>query len=136
LLVLAGSACATGHDGPNSQEPKLSKEPATEPVSASIDAQSDDGQGAVDDGQGAVGDARPVLVTLETGRERLTVHSTSDGPRYSVTTAAGRLVARNLDAIELAEHHPELSDLLRSGTARGPYLDARFVDSPAGDEHR
>jgi hypothetical protein len=63
----------------------------------------------------------------------MTLVATSAGVKVTVR-AGSTLVADQVDVDTLRSIDPELYDILRSGTARRPYLDATLYPSSRRDE--
>ena len=61
----------------------------------------------------------PVIVHLETRGEVVTIMSGHDGPVYTVTTKAGRILAQHLSAQELQAKLPNIYHLLKTSYADG-----------------
>ncbi|MCS6914172.1 MAG: hypothetical protein RMK29_12990 [Myxococcales bacterium] len=53
-------------------------------------------------------DSWPVLGHIHTRHERLTIHSTPAGPRFTVRDASGRIISRDLTRSALRQRHPVL----------------------------
>jgi hypothetical protein len=75
---------------------------------------------------------RPVIGHFETRTHLITVHSSAEGPRFTLTTREGEVVGRDLPAGEFQAHHPALFDVFRSSVAGGTgqaqgQLDARVL---------
>ena len=69
--------------------------------------------------------AGPVIVHLRTRHQLITIYSTSAGPRFTVHTANGQLLDRDLNIRELEERHSSIHKLYRSAIASdGVLLDA------------
>ena len=76
----------------------------------------------------------PVICHINTREHLVTIHSSDDGPRFSVSTNDGKDViagGRTLD--EFADQHPRAYNLYQSGIAQGadaPVLDASLTPLP------
>ena len=68
-----------------------------------------------------------VIGVVQLRDERMTIHSTPDGVRFTVATRDGAVLGRGLSPTELAARHEVLYRVYRSGyAANEPYVDARL----------
>src|SRR5207249_513278 len=68
----------------------------------------------------------PPIIGHFVGRmHTITMHASSEGPRFTVATADGHVLVEALSASEIAEQYPEIYKLYRSTFAQSDgYLDA------------
>ena len=69
-------------------------------------------------GPAAVAARAPVIGRLRTRDHVLTVLASGSGPRFSLSTSTGSLVADDIDPAELDRYEPELAAAYRNSVAR------------------
>ena len=112
-------------------QPSSTPSPAIEPESKQAarslpthTATGNAAHAATDQGTGEI-----IIGTLQHRDEALVISASGHGPRFSVRSARGHVIARGLSEAELGHKHEELHRIYRNGVARqpgGPFLDARL----------
>jgi hypothetical protein len=69
--------------------------------------------------------APPIIGQLRGRNHTIIIHASSDGPRFTVTTPDGRVVAAALTSDEIRATHPEIYDTYKKTLAQyDKYIDA------------
>jgi hypothetical protein len=94
------------------------------------------------DEKGASKTTPPIIGQLKSRHHTILIHTGSDGPRFTVATLDGKVIAEALSVDEMQAQHPEIYETYKSSFAKyDGYLDASsplhtklppFGGAPAG----